>query len=380
MEKFNPHSNEWLIKKFETYKELRASNTAYWSEKYKMHVITRYTDVIFALNNPEIFKSNEGNLIVEDPMRFSFTLGASDNPTHDIYKTIVKKAYSKENIERITCRIPALLSTVLTDKTSVNISSLIEEISAWTTAELINFPYDMEKVKDIIVDVQRHAPQCVSENIDSKSYNKFKSIVYTLLIVSKTPSTGPGIYNEFINNNPENLQIMSLFTGPIISGTSSMTGALEFLTLDLYRENQLDSLIADRTLIPKAINESLRFHASTGRFSRTVTQDITLHNVQLKAGDRVALCLESANRDPEVFENPEVFDLSRNTSPYLAFGHGVHACIALAISKAVMTIYLESLLDMFGKYKVVTKPEDFKYIMTASGNDDMISNLIIEQC
>lgn len=167
-------------------------------------------------------------------------------------------------------------------------------------------------------------------------------------------------------------------SGPTLSGASSLTGALQFLTLDLYRENQLDLILDDPSLIPKAVEESLRFHASTGRFSRTVTKEITIHGVTLQPGDRVALCLESGNRDPEKFVDPNTFDLHRDTSGNLAFGRGPHACIALAITKEIMHVYLEILIKHFGKYTVITKTEDLRYVITNSGNDDMIDNIYIK--
>jgi cytochrome P450 len=192
------------------------------------------------------------------------------------------------------------------------------------------------------------------------------------------PAPGPGIYHDYITNNPNNVSAISLFTGPTLSGASSFTGALQFLTLDLYRENQLEAVYNDRSLIPKAVNESLRFHASTGRFSRTVTTEVELHGVKLKPGDRIALCLESANRDPAKFVDPDKFILDRDTTG-VAFGHGLHACIALAISKASMIAYLDILLTKMGKYKVLTANKDLEYLITASGNDDMISNIIISK-
>jgi cytochrome P450 len=198
--------------------------------------------------------------------------------------------------------------------------------------------------------------------------------------IAKCPAHGPGIYNEYVTNKDSSgldFDPTSLLSGPTLSGASSLTGALQFLTLDLYRENQLSVLLSDRGLIPLAINESLRFHASTGRFSRTVTKDVTLHNVNLKPGDRVALCLDSANRDPAIFTEPDTFDVHRNTSGHLGFGYGAHACIALAISKAIMAVYLNELLNN-GEYLVITKNEDLKYVMTASGNNDMIHNIIID--
>lgn len=379
MQYFDPHFNNWLLNKFETYKELRAMDKAYWSEKYGMYIITRYADVKYALGANDIFSSAKGNLIVEHPFRFSRTLGASDEPDHSIYKNIVKNSYSKDNIQRIADCFTSKATLLLNGKESLNISNVIEELSAWTTAEILNLPHDKEEIKNIVLGIQRNSPLAVSENIDPTCANQFKNIINDLAFVNKTAPTGPGIYKEFMEHEPEKLKLVSLFQGPTISGASSLTGALEFLTLDLFRENQLDTLIADRTLIPAAVEESLRFHASTGRFSRTVTTEVTLHGIDLKPGDRVALCLESANRDPAMFVEPEKFILNRNTVGQLAFGHGIHACIALAISKTMMIKYLEILLDLVGKYRVTTPHDELKYVMTSSGNDDMISNIHIEK-
>lgn len=378
MTHFNPHSNDWLKNKFEVYKELRARDKAYWSETYQVYVITRYADVKYALSEHDIFSSAKGNLIVEMPFRFGRTLGASDNPSHDVFKNIVKNAYSKDNINRIVDLFSKKAIELLSNKQSFNISTVIEELSAWVTAEILNLPYDKEQVKNIILGIQRHSPSCVSVNVDRTHLDMFNKLLNDLTLTKVEP-TGPGIYKEFMTNHPDIQPVMSLFHGPTISGASSLTGALEFLTLDIVRENQLDMLLEGRDSIPNVIEESLRFHASTGRFSRTVIKDVTLHGIDLKLGDRVALCLESANRDPEKFPDPDQFIINRSTVGQLAFGHGLHACIALAISKSIMTKYLEILLDVVGKYRITTSNSELEYVMTASGNDDMISNICIEK-
>jgi cytochrome P450 len=376
MDYFNPHSNHWLLNKFEIYKTLRTLDKAHYDKKYNVHIITRYDDVKNALADHDTFSSATGNLIIEKDYRFEMTLGASDHPIHTIYKNIAFAAYSKENIQRISnCAKEHTLR--LLKKGIFNISEIIEEITGWTTAEILNLPYDKEYVKNLIVDMQRHSTDCVSVDIDDKSKIEMTKLLLRLTTIDLAKSTGPGIYHEYMNNNPTGATVLSLFFGPCISGASSLTGALEFLTLDLARENQVEMLLEDRSLIPFAINESLRFNSSTGRFSRTVTKDVTLHNVNLKPGDRVALCLEAANRDPKAFDNPDAFDMRRNTSGHLGFGYGAHACIALAISKAVMNVYLDALLDN-GYYRVLTANKDLKYVMTASGNDDMISNIVLE--
>ena len=376
-ELFDPLEGKWLLNKFETYKTLRDSDTAYWSKKYQMHIITRYDDVVYALANPDIFSSAQGNLIIEnDPRRFGYTLGASDNPEHDVYKNIVKEAYSKANVERVCNLMGEKARELLTGKLEVNISKIIAQLSAWVTAEILNIPHNKEQVKDLIVDIQKHSDQAVKYNINNHTFDSLREIIFVAINNEKKPAPGPGIYQEYIKNKHNKLYLTALFMGPTLSGASSMTSALEFLTLDLFRTNTLNQVFNDRSLIPNAVNESLRYHASTGRFSRTVMKEVVLHGVTMKPGDRVAVCLDSANRDPNKFQNPDEFIIGRDTTG-VAFGHGMHACIALAISKAAMNVYLNVLLDEIGKYKVLTENKDLEYLIPASGNNDMITNIII---
>lgn len=379
-ELFNPHSNTWLRNKFEIYKDLRSREKAYWSEKYQVHVITRYEDVMFALSNSDIFSSAMGNLVVEDESRFGNTLGASDNPTHNAYKNIVKTAYSKDNIQRILKTVEPKFLSMISDKHTLNMSDVADQTSAWVVTETLNLPVDKSLVQSIIVGTQRYGSSCVSVGVNDLYEWKLKSLLkfFSLAEGDMPAAPGPGIYHEYIHSNPDQMKVLSLFMGPCISGASSMTGGLEFLILDLYRENVLQQVFERPELIPLAVNESLRFNASTGRFRRTVTQKIKMHGVTLNPGDAVVLSLESANRDPDKFEDPDRFILDRDTTG-VAFGHGVHACIALAISKAVMNSYLKLFLDNFGLYKVLTKNEDLQYVMTQSGNDDMISNIFVEK-
>lgn len=378
MELFNPHSKEWFLNKFETYKLLQTMDTAYYSEQYNGYLITKYDDVKFALKNDKIFTSARGNLIIESPKRFGLTLGASADPMHGMLKDIVKEAYSKKNIERIfNCFVEKSTDILLQSGSTIDISNIVREVSAWTSTEILNLPYDKVEIQQLLVGILKHSEQVVLHNTDRSYYDDFLIIVKKLLNDGVEPE-GPGIYNEFFKNAKDS-NFMSLFTGPTISGASSLAGALGFLTVDIFREKLFGTLANDRSLIPGLVNESLRFNSSSGRKVRTVTQDVTLHNVQLKRGDKVILALEAANRDPNMFENPNNFSITRNNAGSLAFGYGMHACIATVISKELMQGWVEVLLDTVGKYKLITKPNKFDFLMTSSGNQDTINNLIIKR-
>ena len=375
VELFDPHSNEWLLNKFETYKILRAEETAYWSKKYQMYVLTRYEDVMFALNNPVIFSSDEGNLIIEDPARFGKTSGTSGNPLHDTLKNIVKNAYSKDNIQRIADIFAERCKEVIKPVDNLNISEIIEDLSATVIAEIINPPFKKDEITQYVKHIQKHHSGSVKYNTNDTEYNMFTDLLMSMAGSLQVPPKGPGIYKEFITNNPEKIEVLPLFVGPVVSGASSLTGALEILTLDLFKENKLGIILADRSLIPNLINESLRFHTSTGRFSRTVKHQVTLHGVTFEPGTRVALCLESANRDSAMFYEPDKFLLGRDTNEQTALGCEVHTCIAL--TKTLMQVWVEHLLDLYGKYRVITEVKDLEYVITFSGNDDLIYNLCL---
>lgn len=374
---YDPRSNEWLLNRFETYKDLRTRDSAYWSEKYQVYVITRYEDVFYVLNNPKIFSSAGGNLLIESGERIGQTLGASDNPVHNDYKNIVLQAYAKDNMERVSKVFTEKATQLLANKTEINISEVTEELSAWFSTELLNSPLDKEEANQLTLYTHRHHPLASVEYPDPNANDKFAKLFTRIRM--KSPS-GPGVYSEYVNNNPKGLSVPALIVGPMMTGPGSTAGALQYLTLDLFYENKLDEVLNDRTLIPQAVNESLRFRAAVGRFTRTVTENVILHDTFLKPGDRVAICLESANRDPDRWYNPDEFLIQRtDKTKHLAWGHGTHACIALALSKEMIRIYLKVLLEQVGKYEILTKPEDLKYILMYGGNISIMSNIILRK-
>jgi cytochrome P450 len=377
MELFNPLSSDWLSCKFEMYKKMQVMDTAYYCEKYNGYVITRYDDVKYALKNHDIFSSGRGNLIQESPHRFNRTLGASDDPMHSILKNIVKEAYSKENIQRIVdCFVERSTELLAVNNSVFNLSSLVEEASAWVSTEILNLPHCKKEVHRLVLGILRYASQSVAHNVDQSYYNEFTKLIVSLL-KNKVPSVGPGIYHEFITHSKDDT-LISLFTGPTISGVGSLSGALGFLAVDLYREDLFETLNQDRSLIPGLINESLRYNSSSGRKVRTVTRDISMHNVSLKLGDKVILSLEAANRDPNMFADPDKFLPERENAGSLAFGYGMHACIASVISKKVLQVWVELLLGTLGKYKITPDPSGFVFQITSSGNQDSVTNLMVE--
>jgi cytochrome P450 len=103
----------------------------------------------------------------------------------------------------------------------------------------------------------------------------------------------------------------------------------------------------DPTLIPDALEEVLRFRSPVQRTSRILKADTLLGEQRLQMGQRIYLWLGAANRDPEQFKSPNVFDIRRSPNRHLAFGHGIHFCMGSELSRLEVKLALEGLLERF---------------------------------
>jgi cytochrome P450 len=115
----------------------------------------------------------------------------------------------------------------------------------------------------------------------------------------------------------------------------------------LTRPDVLAALRADRTLIPAAVEESLRLEPAAAVVDRYATRDVELGGASIRAGDLVTASITGANRDPAVFADPDRFDLGRaNVRQQLAFARGPHVCIGLDLARLEAATALDALLDL----------------------------------
>lgn len=114
----------------------------------------------------------------------------------------------------------------------------------------------------------------------------------------------------------------------------------------LARADQLAMVDADRTLLPAAVEESLRLEPAAAVVDRYATRDVELGGVPVRRGDLVRVSLTAANRDPEVFADPDVFDLRRpGLRRQLAFAHGQHFCVGADLARLQARLAVDAVLD-----------------------------------
>jgi len=118
----------------------------------------------------------------------------------------------------------------------------------------------------------------------------------------------------------------------------------------------LDRVRTDASLIPALIEESIRWATPVKTFMRSASADTELRGRQIKQGDWLMLCYASGNRDEEVFENPDTFDIDRKPNRQLAFGNGAHLCLGQHLARLEMRILCEELLPRLKSVRLNGEP------------------------
>jgi cholest-4-en-3-one 26-monooxygenase len=143
----------------------------------------------------------------------------------------------------------------------------------------------------------------------------------------------------------------------IIAGNETTRNALSGGIQALCENpDQFERLRHDPSLLPQAIEEMLRWVSPVMQFRRTATRDTTIGDREIRKGDKVVVYYGAANRDPEIFENPEVFDITRKPNPHLAFGVGTHFCMGSHIARLEMRVTLEEFLRRYPNPRLAGPP------------------------
>jgi len=127
--------------------------------------------------------------------------------------------------------------------------------------------------------------------------------------------------------------------------TTALIGNLVYLLLS--NPDQLTAVTHDRSLVPNAVEEALRFEAPLPRDRRIALHDVEIGGVTIRSGDLVMSVLAAANRDPAHFPDPDRFDVTRSFdgSHHVAFGRGIHLCLGAPVARLEASIALEAVLD-----------------------------------
>jgi cytochrome P450 len=200
----------------------------------------------------------------------------------------------------------------------------------------------------------RQLSNYVKNLMEARRENPGDDIVSTLLAAEGT--------DEMHTGRTANLVIWILGLGWQVSAAAIDLGTMLLLT----HPEQRKMLESDPSLMPTAVEEVLRHFNPTprdiGGADRYPEQDFEYDGVQFKQGDMVVLDIARANHDPDVFTEPDGFDITRDPNPHLTFGHGFYYCNFNQVARTEVAVGLEAILRRFPSLRLAVPPDEIKFL------------------
>lgn len=364
MFRFDPYSPEVDADPFPYYKTLRDEYPSFWSEEANMWILSRYSDIVTALNDWQTYSSAQGNLMTELPGRAGATLGTTDPPRHDRLRSLIQMAVTKRSLDYLIEPARASINQHLDAIGDAKSFDFVSQISSKFTVDLLFHLFNMPKEnqqevrKNAVLMVQSD-PVTRAKGPEHIAAYQWMSDYSANLIEERKKNPSDDLLSQFIlaEIDGEKLldrEVQMTVTTLIMAGVESLSGFMSMMALNLADHHDARRAIAaDLSLVPDAMEESLRYNTSAQRFRRILTKDITLHGQTMRAGDFVCLAYGSGNRDERQFANPDIYDVYRKPKGHLGFGGGVHACLGTAIARLAGKVAFEEVLKRYPDFSRV---------------------------
>ncbi len=375
-ERFNPLSGEQLQDPYSFYADARREEPVFYSPAFRMWVVTRYSDAWAVLGNPALFSSRKSiDPIVEiAPAAFAVlgtgaalvpTVVNTDPPDHARWRRVLNRAFSPSRMRALEPEIRAIAHARI---------DAIEPLGRADAMHELAFPIPVHVIARLLDVGDEHAEtlkrwgrslialissalepeQQVAAATDLVDFQRFMAdilqrkraepgddIASLLLAVDENPFTE----DELV------VQMVNLFVAGHETTTHMLGNAIHLL---LSEPSRWQAVVADPSLIPAAVEETLRADSSVPTFIRTATADTELAGKSIPEGDNVLVVFASANHDAEHFANPESFDLHRTGKVgHMGFGHGIHSCVGAPLARLEGRVVLEALASRLPKLRLV---------------------------
>ncbi|MFF2652243.1 cytochrome P450 [Streptomyces sp. NPDC058045] len=346
------------------YRELRALGPVVHLSRYDLYALPRYHDVRAALMDWRTFSSARGVFV--DPGMNAQLEGitlCSDPPEHTAMRAVLGRPLRQDRMRDITPTIEAeaeRIVTELVDRGTFDAATeLAEHLPMAVVSDLVGLP-DRGRAKMLewaaaMWDMQGPA----DERFEAAApmVGEFMDYVAQEAVPGRIHPEGWATHLHQAADRgelaPDKCPALMLdYITPSLDTT--ILAITNTIALFARHPDQWDLLRADRSLIPHAINESLRLETPVPQFSRVLTEDHTIDGVPLPAGTRVALLYGSANRDERHYPDPERFDITRRPSDHLAFGRGEHVCVGMHLARLEMGTLLDRLADRVSRFDTIT--------------------------
>jgi cytochrome P450 len=359
-EYFAQHGHPW-----DQYAWLRANAPVFWHDEPDgpgFWAITKYDDIRAISRTPKIFSSYETGVMLPDPDPMGLyaqrlMMLNMDPPQHDRFKLLVSRGFTPKNAPLLRPRIEELAREILDAAMQKGSCDFVSEIAgrlpSGLIAELMGMPReDGERLYNLTEIMHTNDDAVAPAEVKMAAVGEM--LMYGQSVADKKrKAPGDDLATILINAEVDGDRLtdeeFQWFFLLLVNAGGDTTRNLLAAGLQLLFDHpdQRAKLMSDTDgHLATAIEEMLRFSSPVSHFKRTVMEDTIIRGQAIKAGERVVMFYGSANRDEDVFENPDTFNITRDPNPHVAFGAGgPHLCLGMHVARVELAVMFKELLS-----------------------------------
>lgn len=347
----------------EFWRTLRRDRPVHWNppsaDRPGFWVLSRYADILATYRDDVTFTSESGNVLVTllegRDAGAGRMLAVTDGPRHHELRRILLRVLSprvlREVADAVRTNTRELVRAAVTRRDCDFAADIASRIPMTTICSLLGVPDSDHEFLLSLTKTALSAEEDHAQDIESEMARSEILLYFQDLVEERRAAPGEDVVSMLtrsaIGEVPLSDEDIVLNCYSLIIGgdeTSRLTMIDAVYTLAEHPE-QWRRFASGDCAIDTAVDEVLRWASPSMHFGRTALRDTVIHGIPIAAGDIVTLWHASGNRDESVFDQPEVFDLSRTPNKHLSFGHGPHYCVGAALAKIEISELLLALRD-----------------------------------
>ncbi|MCV7259316.1 cytochrome P450 [Mycobacterium shimoidei] len=357
--------------------------------------VATYEETLAVLRDPKTYSSVTGGqrpfggTVLQDLAIAGQVLNMMDDPRHSQIRRLVSSGLTPRMIRRVEddlrARARRLLDAVVPGEPFDFLVDVAAELPMQMICILLGVPESERHWLFEAIEPQFDFGGSRKASLSSLSVEEAGSRMYAYgqeLIASKRAEPTDDMLSLVANATLDDadapalsdLELYLFFSLLFSAGAETTRNAVGGGLLALAEHpDQLQALRSDFELLPTAVEEIVRWTSPSPSKRRTATCDVTLGGQTIRAGQKVQIWEGSANRDADVFENGDEFDITRKPNPHLGFGQGIHYCLGANLARLELRVLYEELLSRFSGVRVVQPVE-----WTRSNRHTGIRHLVVE--
>lgn len=340
---------------FPAFAWMREHAPAYFDETSGVWGITRYQDVREISKDPDTF-SNAGGIRPDGfplPMMIE-----TDAPEHVRRRRLVSEGFTPKRIRESEEGIRAICDAIIDRVCEQGSADFVNDIAAPLPMIVIGnmlgvAPEDRDDLLRWSDDMLKSLGSPDPTAMDTAAVAAMEYAEYITAVAEQRRRDnqsddliGTLVHAEIEGNRLDEGSIIYESLLILIGGDETTRHVISGGMYELLRHpDQLKALVADRALLPAAVEEMLRWVSPIKNMARTMTRDVEFQGETLQKGQKLLLLYPSANRDERVFDDPESFDIARTPNDHMAFGFGSHFCLGNRLARMELSVMFDRLLD-----------------------------------